>query len=78
MSDKHRGFYHKFIVERTDGKSAPGEKHDRCEYFVLDMSHDKHALPALRAYEMSCRYEYPILAEDLRAKIAQMERGDMP
>lgn len=37
-ADKKRGLYSKFKVERTDGSSAPGEKHDACEYFVLDLT----------------------------------------
>lgn len=63
-----RGLYGKFFVERTDGRSAPGQKHDGCEYFVLDLDHDKHAGPALEAYAASCDSEYPALAADLRAK----------
>lgn len=68
-----RGLYRKFRVERVDGQSAPGMKHYACEYFVLDMTHDPHALPALRAYEASCRETHPMLAEDLRQRIAIME-----
>jgi len=67
MGDKTRGLYGKFRIERTDGKSAPGEKHDGCEYFVLDLTHDPHAIPALKAYADSCRAEYPLLAADLDA-----------
>ena len=62
MGDTERGLYGKFHVERTDGKSAPGQKHDGCDYFVLDLTHDPHALPALVAYEQSCNAEYPLLA----------------
>ena len=65
MGDNTRGLYGKFNVERVDGKSATGEKHDGCEYFVLDLTHDPHALPALRAYVESCRGDYPLLANDL-------------
>ena len=71
MGDKSRGLYGKFYIERTDGKSAPGEKHHGCDYFVLDLTHDPHAGPALRAYAESCAEEYPLLAADLRAKIDQ-------
>jgi len=60
------GLYAKFNVTRTDGKSAPGEKHDGCEYFVLDVTHDKHAHAALKAYADSCEAEYPLLARDVR------------
>lgn len=66
MGDKTRGMYGKFKVERTDGKSAAGEKHDGCEYFVLDASCDPHAIPALMAYAESCNREYPLLAVDVR------------
>lgn len=60
------GLYGKFRVERTDGKSAAGEKHDGCEYFVLDLNHDWHAIAALRAYADSCERTEPALARDLR------------
>lgn len=66
MGDKTRGLYSKFRVRRADGTSEPGKKHYGCEYFVLDLDHDKHALAALAAYEASCREEFPLLAEDLR------------
>jgi hypothetical protein len=59
------GLYAKFRVERTDGRSAPGQKHDGCRYFVLDLTHDPHAPAAMRAYIESCRAEYPLLAADL-------------
>ena len=65
MGDPTRGVYEKFIVRRTDGKHRPGQKHDGCVYFVLDLDHDKHAIPALEAYAASCRAEYPDLARDI-------------
>ena len=68
MSDKDKGIYNKFKVERTDGKSAPGEKHDNCEYFVLDLTHDKYAAPAIKAYALACRDEFPVLADELERK----------
>ena len=66
--DQKRGLYNKFKVERTDGKSARGEKHDGCEYFVLDMDHDEHARAAIAGYVQSLEdaEEYPALAADLR------------
>ncbi len=70
MSDKAQGLYNKFRVERTDGKSAPGERHDGCEYFVLDLTHDPYAIPAIEAYIDACAGEYPLLASDLFEKIA--------
>lgn len=65
MDDTQRGLYRKYKVSRTDGSSRPGEQHDGCEYFVLDLEHDKHAKAALRAYAKSCRKEFPELAKDL-------------
>jgi len=60
------GLYPKFHIIRTDGQSAPGEKHENDEYFVLNLSTDKHAIPAISAYAKSCEIEYPLLAADLR------------
>lgn len=74
MGDKTQGLYSKFIVRRTDGKDAPGEKHDGCEYFVLDLTHDPFAWPALKAYADACRDEYPLLEAALMAKIVQARR----
>lgn len=59
----------KFRVERTDGSSAPGEKHDGCHYFVLDLSHDPHAIVALEAYRDACHVNRPRLGADLTAEI---------
>lgn len=70
MGDSKRGFYDKFRVERLDGSSQAGGKHDGCPYFVLDLEHDPHAIPALRAYAESCREKYPMLARDLGVIIA--------
>lgn len=67
VGNRNRGLYEKFVVQRTDGSSAKGGKHDGCAYFVLDVSHDPHALAALRAYADSCEDDYPMLADDLRA-----------
>ena len=68
MSDHNLGLYNKYHVKRTDGSSRAGKKHAACEYFVLDLTHDKHARVALLAYAASCRGEYPRLADDLRIK----------
>lgn len=75
MDDTMRGLYKKFRVERTDGRSAPGEKHHGCDYFILDMMHDRHALAAIAAYVASLDEagEYPGLAHDLREKYLQTE-----
>lgn len=68
MGDKTRGLYPegKFVVLRKDGTDAPNGKHDGCQYFVLDVTHDQHAVPALRAYAESARNDgYELLADDL-------------
>lgn len=62
-----RGLYGKFDVTRTDGRSAPGEKHSGCQYFVLDLDHDEHADAALRAYAAAARDDRPVLASRLDA-----------
>lgn len=62
----HRGLYAKFTVTRTDGTDAPGGKHEGCDYFTLDLTHDEYAAPALLAYADACRAKYPALARDLR------------
>jgi hypothetical protein len=79
MGDKSRGLYPegKFVVVRRDGLSARGRKHDGCDYFVLDLTHDPHALPALRAYAESARADgYVLLADDLEAKLRCPETPD--
>lgn len=63
------GIYEKFTVKRTDGKDQWGEKHEHCQYFVLDVSHDPFALPALETYASACKEQYPMLAQDILAMI---------
>ena len=75
---KRDGIYRKFDVRRTDGTDQhPGDKHFNCVYFVLDISHDKFAGPALAAYADACEAELPELAKDLRdlVKVNRMETG---
>ena len=70
MSDKTIGLYEKFKVERTDGSSVEGGKHAGCEYFVLDLTHDPLAIPALETYAYHAeKAGYALLAADLRAKV---------
>ena len=64
--NSEQGLYRKFDVRRTDGSDAPGGKHHGCEYFVLDVQHDPHALPAITAYANSVERSHPHLAKDLR------------
>lgn len=70
MSDKERGIYNKYIVNRVYGGQRKGEKHHNCRYFVLDLTHDKHAIPAIFAYASSCEVDgYHELAKDLRCSV---------
>ena len=74
MGDKTQGITEKFLVERVDGKSEPFKKHWGCAYFVLDLDHDPHAIPAIRAYADSCERDgYAALARDLRDRALDME-----
>jgi len=70
VSDRNKGLIEKYRVERTDGKSAPGQKHAGCFHFVLDIACDLYALPALAAYANACQREYGPLAADLMAIVA--------
>jgi len=70
------GIYPKFHVIRTDGQSAPGQKHEHSEYFVLNLSTDKHAIPAISAYAKSCENDFPLLATDLRTIVRNSLQGN--
>lgn len=74
-ADKRQlGLYQKFNVARTDNSHLPGGKHFGCQYFVLDLTHDPGAVPAMRAYVLWAREnDYHQLADDIEAAI-----GDSP
>lgn len=61
--DRFLGLYPKFEVHRTDPEAEV--RHEGHAYFVLDLTDDAFAGPALRAYADACRDEYPVLASDL-------------
>lgn len=63
--DANRGLYQKYRVERTDGRDQPGEEHDGCQCFTLDLDHDPYAIDALIAYASACEVRFPALARDL-------------
>lgn len=67
-SNREQGLYRKFNVERTDGSDRDGGKHEGCEYFVLDTTHDKFAAAALIAYAKACEGTHPKLAADIRSR----------
>jgi len=73
MDDRERGLYPKFTVVHNDD---PTGKHKDCLKFVLDLDHDPHALPAIKAYIESCEADYPALAADLA--IAYIRRAEPP
>lgn len=76
MAD-NRGWYKKFNVTRTDGTDEPGGKHAGCEYLVLDLTHDPHAIAAVRAYVEVIQEARPALArvlESWAAARAETER----
>lgn len=66
--NSEQGLYRKFDVRRTDGSDAPGGKHHGCEYFVLDVRHDKAAKAALTAYADAIEATHPDLARDMRER----------
>lgn len=68
------GIYRKYTVRRVDGSSEIGAKHQFCEFFVLDWSHDPFAIPAARAYADACESNLPALAADLRVRADKYER----
>ena len=73
MSDKTRGIYKKFNVTRTDGSDGPGCKHQDCDYFVLDLTHDPLSRYAIEAYAgHAARSGYQQLADDLCARLKGM------
>lgn len=80
MGDRSRGLHEggKFHVKRIDGSDEPGGKHDGCWYFVLDVTHDPHAIPALREYAKRCESDgYGLLAADLRTKLRDVLRDEL-
>ena len=68
-SDVGKGLYPKYTVIRNDGRDKPGEMHEGCEYFVIDLTHDPLAVAPLEAYaEKASEAGYHDLARDLRLK----------
>lgn len=62
--DEERGLYRKYHVKKLNDREG---KHNRCFFFVLDMTHDPFAIPAARAYADACREKYPLLARELES-----------
>ncbi len=71
---KTKGEYIKFTVNRTDQRDlAPFGDRQNAEYLVLDLTYDKYAIEGLKAYAQAVRQEYPLFADDLDKRIAQMD-----
>jgi hypothetical protein len=71
--DKERGFYPKWKVERL---KDPAGKHKACSLIVLDLDHDKLALPAATEYAIQARKAgYVRLAEDIEGEVDEREGG---
>lgn len=68
--DEQRGIYRKYEVRRLGDEVG---KHSGCEYFVLDLTHDKFSVPALIAYGNACASEFPMLAKDITFKVHGVE-----
>jgi hypothetical protein len=67
--------HRKYIVDRTDGSSGPGGKHEHCDYFVLDLVHDRLAHGPLEVYARAAEREHPFLADDLYDKLSAPRPG---
>lgn len=65
-----RGLYRKYIIGRTDHEDEAGGRHEGCDYFVLDLTHDPHARAAIAAYAEACARDRPRLAADLQSMLA--------
>lgn len=69
-------YHDKYTVIRNDGTDRPGEKHDGCQYFVLDLTHDAAARDALKFYANRCADGGRMqLANSLDDVLAEIERG---
>lgn len=74
--DRVTGLRRKYQVLRHDGRDGAGQKHEGCEYFVLDLTHDPAARVAAMAYARSVGAEQPQLLMDL---VSQVDRlGGVP
>lgn len=58
----HSGYYDKYQVQKRDD---PDHVHDKCDFFVLDLTHDVYALAALRQYRNAMYGINEALAADL-------------
>lgn len=52
----------------------PFKGHDDCQYFVLDLTHDRAARSALTAYATLVQVEKPDQALEIRAMLRELAR----
>lgn len=67
-----QGLFEKYHICRVDESDGPGGKHENCEYYVLDLTHDPYALEALHYYARACEKTHPELSKDLKRKVKRM------
>lgn len=63
-TEQAQGLGQRYTVRRVDGRDGPGEKHDGCDYFVLDLTHDEMARQAFLHYARLVRRDQPELWAD--------------
>ncbi|KVN83456.1 hypothetical protein [Burkholderia ubonensis] len=73
-----QGTFRKYDVRRVDGRDAPGGDREGDEYFVLNLTRDPHAKPAIEAYMRSCAAAFPQLAADLAARAPEHAHAVSP
>lgn len=64
-----KGLFDKYYIRRTDEQDAPGCRHDNCELFVMDITHDIHAQDAMLFYARQVAAIKPQLALDIMEKV---------
>jgi hypothetical protein len=67
------GLHKKYEIKRTDGSDQPGKRHDGCQYFVLDLTHDTAARLAATVYAAVVQNWNPSLSRDLKALVKTLE-----
>ncbi|MFM0608723.1 hypothetical protein PQR05_29755 [Paraburkholderia sediminicola] len=60
-----QGVFHKYYVNRVDGRDGPGGDREGDQYFVLNLTRDPHAVTGMAAYARSCEGAHPALAAEL-------------
>ena len=69
------GLIEKYRVKRVDQRDKPGQKHENCLYFVLDIAHDRYARAGIFAYATACKQEFPKMSKQLFMIANQLNQG---